>query len=497
MKRLTLILLLIISFCLYADWTEQQKILASDGTEDDYFGYSVSINGDYAVIGAFYDGENGDGSGSAYIFQRNGTNWTEQAKLTASDGAAYDEFGRSVCIDGDYVVIGAYGDDDNGFMSGSAYIFWRNGSNWSEQAKLTASDGDDWDRFGYSVSISGDYAVIGAYRDDDNGDESGSAYIFQRNGGSWTEQAKLTASDGDAGDWFGRSVFIDEDYALIGVEEDEDNGEESGSAYIFHRNDSSWTEQAKLTASDGAADDHFGESVSIDGDYALIGAYGDYDNGMNSGSAYIFQRNSSSWIEQDKLTASDGAAHDDFGFSVSINGDYAVIGAHGDDDNGSVSGSAYIFKRNGSSWIEQDKLTASDGAAHDVFGFSVSINGDYAVIGAHCNDDNGEYSGSAYIFINDGLAIDEITGNAIINTSMAGNFPNPFNAMTNIEFNIRKETSAILTIYNMKGQTLERAVFGKGHHIYEWNAENCCSGVYYYTLESGNYSETKKMILLK
>ena len=148
-------------------------------------------------------------------------------------------------------------------------------------------------------------------------------------------------------------------------------------------------------------------------------------------------------------------------------------------------------------WTEQQKILASDGTEDDYFGGTVSVFGDYAVIGAYGDDDNGEYSGSAYIFINDGLAIDEITGNAIINTSMAGNFPNPFNAMTNIEFNIRKETKAILTIYNMKGQTLERAVFGKGHHIYEWNAENCCSGVYYYTLESGNYSETKKMILLK
>jgi len=148
-------------------------------------------------------------------------------------------------------------------------------------------------------------------------------------------------------------------------------------------------------------------------------------------------------------------------------------------------------------WIEMEKILASDGAEYDHFGTSVSISGDYALIGAHGDDDNGDYSGSAYIFNNDGLAIDESIENVNINTSMAGNFPNPFNAMTNIEFNIRKETKAILTIYNMKGQTLERAVFGKGHHIYEWNAENCSSGVYYYTLESGNYSETKKMILIK
>jgi len=271
------------------DWWEQDKLLASDGAAYDYFGVSVSIDGDYAIVGADRDDDNGRGFGSAYIFKRDGTSWTQQAKLLASDGAAYDFFGLSVSIDGDYAIVGAWGDDDNGDMSGSAYIFTRSGTAWTEEAKLLASDGAADDSFGVSVSISGDYAVIGAPL---NVGWSGSAYIFTRSGTAWTEQAKLLASDGAADDHFGGSVSIDGDYAIIGARYDDDNGVDSGSAYIFTRSGTAWTEQAKLLPSDGAANDMFGSlrSVSIDGDYAIIGAPYDDDNGVDSGSAYVFKR---------------------------------------------------------------------------------------------------------------------------------------------------------------------------------------------------------------
>jgi len=159
-------------------WPQQDKVAASDGAADDYFGHSVSIDGDYALIGAERDDDSGYWRGSAYVFKRSGTTWTEEAKLTASDGADGDQFGVSVSIDGDYALIGAYCDDDNGEESGSAYVFKRSGTTWTEEAKLTASDGADGDCFGHSVSIDGDYALIGAMFDDDNGEDSGSAYVF-------------------------------------------------------------------------------------------------------------------------------------------------------------------------------------------------------------------------------------------------------------------------------------------------------------------------------
>ena len=392
------------------------KITASDGDADDRFGTSVSIDGNYAVISANFDDDNGSNSGSAYIFHRSGTAWSEQAKLTASDGAANDHFGNQVSISGDYVVIGAYYDDDHGEMSGSAYIFHRSGTAWSEQAKLTASDGAANDFFGSWVSISGDYAVIGAYYDDDDGENSGSAYIFHRSGAAWSEQAKLTASDAVADDRFGCSVFISGDYAVIGAYYDDDDGENSGSAYIFHRSGTAWSEQAKITASDGASHDHFGWPVSISGDYAVIGASFDDDNGAQSGSAYIFHRSGTAWSEQAKITASDGAVVDIFGHSVYIDGDYAVIGAYGDD---SCTGSAYIFHRSGTTWTEQTKLTASDGASDDHFGVRVSISGDYSLIAARYDDnENGTDSGSAYIY----------SGYVVI--------PSPANVLISIDENI-------------------------------------------------------------
>ncbi len=405
---------------LYWQKDEEQKLVASDGAADDHFGISVSISGNYAIVGTYDDDDNGSDSGSAYIFAPNDINcniWDQQAKLVASDGAAYDYFGISVSISGNKAVVGAHCDDESGYNSGTAYIFKRDGMNWSEQAKLVALDGASNDYFGRSVSISGDYAVVSAYYDDDNGIESGSAYIFAPNEADpndWIQVAKLTASDGAANDLFGFSVSISGDYAIVGAVRDDSNGDKSGSAYVFKRDGTSWSEQAKLVASDGAADDRFGWSVSIIGDYAIIGAVYDDDNGDNSGSAYIFRRDGESWCEQAKLLASDGSDDDHFGRSVSISGAYAVVGTYEDDDNGNESGSVYIFKRSGASWSEEAKFVASDGAADDRFGYSVSISGDKIIAGAYGDDDNGESSGSAYVFGMVPCPAADLTGNCFV-----------------------------------------------------------------------------------
>ncbi len=378
--------------------TEQAKLTASDGAISDLFGYSVSISGDTAVVGADGDDDNGTDSGSAYVFVRSGTTWSQQAKLTASDGAEEDLFGWSVSISGDTAVVGAHYDDDNGLNSGSAYVFVRSGTTWTEEAKLTASDGAEDDFFGRSVSVSGDTAVVGAYGDDDYGSYSGSAYVFVRSGTTWSEEAKLTASAGAQGDLFGTSVSICGDTDVVGADGDDDNGSNTGSAYVFVRTGTTWSQQAKLTASDGAEEGFFGESVSVSGDTAAVGAYLDENYGHRTGSAYVFVRSGTTWSQQAKLTANDGAERDSFGWSVSISGDTAVVGAIHDDDHGTDSGSASVFVRSGTTWSEEAKLTASDAAAHDLFGISVSISGGTAVVGAHYDDDNAFNSGSAYVY---------------------------------------------------------------------------------------------------
>ncbi|MCK9517380.1 MAG: FG-GAP repeat protein, partial [Ottowia sp.] len=371
---------------------------------------AISADGNTAIVGAYFDDDKGDNSGSAYVFTRSGTTWSQQAKLLASDGAGGDQFGISVTIsgDGNTAVVGSRYDDDKGAQSGSAYIFTRSGSTWTEQAKLLANDGAASDNFGVSVAISGDgnTATVGAYLDDDKGYNSGSAYVFTRSGSTWTQQAKLIASDGVDSDYFGYSVAIsgDGNTAVIGAYQDDDKGSNSGSAYVFTRSGITWTQQAKLIASDGAASDFFGRSVAIsgDGNTAIVGVYQDDDKGSSSGSAYVFTRSGTTWIQQAKLIASDGAATDEFGQSVAISadGNTAIVGAKNDDDKGGNSGSAYVFTRSGITWTEQAKLLANDGAANDFFGFSVAISGDglLAVVGACADDDLGTDSGSAYIY---------------------------------------------------------------------------------------------------
>src|SRR3990167_2440021 len=356
-----------IGFC-----SEEFKLIVHDVAKDDYFGYSVAISGDVAIVGSPYDDNVGVDSGSAYVFARNGERWEQQAKLTASDAAIYDNFGYSVAISGDVAIVGSlYDENDAGYWSGSAYIFVRNGDIWEEKKKLTASDAteDEEKLFGWSVAISGDVAIVGAIEDSDFGNNSGSAYVFILKGDTWEDEQKLTASNAAAHNYFGWSVGISGDVAIVGTWL-------ANSAYVFTHNGVTWEEQAKLTASDVARGDWFGYSVGISGDVAIVGSPLDDDSGNSSGSAYVFVRNGDTWEEKKKLTASDAAAGDNFGDSVAINGDTAIVGSPYDDNAESNSGSAYIFVRNGDTWEEKKKLTASDAAASDYFGYSVAISGD-------------------------------------------------------------------------------------------------------------------------
>jgi len=377
------------------------KLVADDGDSGDLFGRTVSISGKYAIAGALHG--NG-GRGSAYVFERSATDWIQQARLTASSPAVGDQFGCSVSISGDNAIVGADRNNYNGLWSGAAYIFERTGAEWTQQDMLVPSDGRIGDRFGSAVSIDGSYAIVGSYWDDDNGNNSGSAYIFRRDADGWVQEAKLTASDGAKDDWFGYAVSISGKYAVAGAVLDDDNGANRGSVYVFRRSGSSWTQEAKLVAGEGNAHDEFGGSVCIEGNYAIVGATRDDGLGENAGAAYIFVRTGNDWMQQARLVALDGADGENFGNSVSIDGNYAVIAANLDADMGQDSGSAYIFRREGQNWAQQAKLTAPDGDQNDYFGQGVSIDGSYVVIGAPYDDDNGENSGSAYIFRRIGTA---------------------------------------------------------------------------------------------
>jgi hypothetical protein len=381
---------------------QQAKLTVSDDSPaNDQFGGTVAISGDTAIVVAPFGDPTFANAGTAYVFVRTGTTWSQQAELFASDGASFEGFGSSVAISGETVLIGDPGDDAPAIDSGSVYVFERSGTTWSEQTKLTASDGAVGDFFGSSVAISGETAIVGAPGDDAPANNSGSAYVFVRTGSIWTEQAKLTASDGAAGDQFGTSVAISGETVAVGAFEDDIGSSNEGSAYVFVRSGTTWSQQQKLTALDGMVNDAFGMSVAISGETVIVGAIdGDAPSAPDSGSAYVFVRTGSTWSQQAKLTASDAATGDEFSISVAISGETVVVGARmGDAPGAPNSGSAYVFMRSGATWSQQTELTASDAAADDRFGSSVAISGETAIIGAPEDDAPANNSGSAYVFI--------------------------------------------------------------------------------------------------
>ena len=491
-KIILIIFSIIASTLLYS--IEEFKILASDGSAYDWFGYSVFIYDDQAIIGApMDDGE----SGSAYIFKQEGDNWVEQVKLIASDGAMGDYFGWSVSISGDYAIVGAECDNDNGIYSGSAYIFYNDGNQWIEQAKISASDCNNYYVFGHSVWINNDLAIIGAPGATYENTHVGAVYIFKLEGVNWVEHQKLVASDCGFSDEFGTSISAFEDYLIIGSPDNNGSNLHNGAAYIFKQEGNNWVEQIKLVASDGAADDHFGFSVSTYENYAVVGAERNDEEAHQAGAVYVFEREDDLWNEQVKLTASYTDLEYEFGRDVSINGDYLVVGSDTYDTNGLAS----IFELQDSTWIEQ--VTFYDRGGH--YGNSVSIYEDKMIIGAFMDHENGNYSGSAYIYdISDLTNIDENEA-PNINYFLA-NYPNPFNPSTTIDFFIQNDSNVELSIYNLKGQKIKILVqdeFNSGDHSIMWNGDDelgkaVSSGIYLYKLNvNGKTEAVKKCILLK
>ena len=358
------------------------KLIPTDGSANDQFGSFVSQHGSTALVGARDDDANGNLSGSAYLMDT--TTGTQLHKLTPNDGSAIDQFGVSGDLVGSTAIVGSWLDDGKG----SAYLF--DAATGAQTLKLTAPDGTPGDSFGFSTSLDVPFdfplnpkALVGAWGDDDNGNQSGSAYLF--NGADGTLLNKLTAPDGAAGDLFGMSVDLMFDTALVSAHGQQNN---MGAAYLFDA--SSGALLQKFTAPDGSAEDNFGQSVATFAGVSLVGAPGDDDQGTSSGSAYLFDHTTGNLLH--KLTPDDGSANALFGSSVALDGGTALIGSWG--DNG--SGSAYLFDINTGTQLA--KLTPSDVAPNDFSGYSVDLAFGQAIIGSTGDDDNGPRSGAAYLF---------------------------------------------------------------------------------------------------
>jgi hypothetical protein len=404
--------------------TDEIKLTAPDGAAYDYFGSTVAISGDYAVVGAPGSGD----TGAAYIFKKEDTTWVEQIKLTPGDGAASENFGTWVSISGDTLAVGAPKSNAN---TGAAYVFTRDGSTWTQQARLIAGDGQAYDEFGACISISGDTLVVGAPNHDDY---SGAAYVFTRQGSSWSEPIKLDGGGATVAGHFGNSVSISEDTLIIGSPS---VGNQKGAAFIFRHAGSEWVAEAQLEPGDAVAWEYFGASVFISGDYAIVGNTGLAEANVE-GAARIYAYDGTAWVEQAKITSSSVNAGESFGRSVSINSDMAAVS---EPKVWNDAGAVYLFQRTGAQWNEQDplipgegggegspslpgegerevppipregeregdpallngyqKLTPIDGAAEDFFGDCVALDDKHVIVGARLDDDKGHESGSAYVY---------------------------------------------------------------------------------------------------
>jgi hypothetical protein len=362
---------------------EVARLSADDGATLDRFGEAVSAGPGYAVVGS--PGAYGEASqsGAVFVFAQSADIWQFQHLLTAGDAVENAQLGMSVSISFPRIVAGAPQPFDSG--PGAAYVFSQDIGQgrcvWVEEATLTASDGVVGDMFGMAVSIYGDHVAVSA-----SGGGSGAVYVFRRSEDIWVEEVKVEPVGGDE-DGFGGSIDMEGDYLLVGAHLDDDLGSDAGSVYVFRREGTTWTEEAKLTALDGAAGDNFGRSVAISGDRVVVGASGDADAGPASGSAYVFRRTGTDWVEEAKLTARDAAAGRGFGQAVDTDGGYILAGA---------SGSVYVFRRDGGVWVQEAKLTASDDAPFHRFGEAVSLSEAYALVGASDNGE-GHWTGSAYV----------------------------------------------------------------------------------------------------
>lgn len=372
-----------------AAWAQysEQKVLASDGAPDDQFGFGVSVKGDVLAAGAPYHDQNGwSDSGAVYVYRRSGSGWTQEAKLGASDGFFDDRLGWSVAIEGDVLVAGAPYRSERGFNSGAAYVYRRVAGVWLQEAKLVPADSGTADQFGWCVSISGDTIVLGSPNHSSAGSFSGAAYVYRHNGATWSLESKLVAPDAQPVDSFGTVVAVDGDRVALSSPGDDDNGIDSGSAYVFGRSGTSWSFESKVKAADGNPYDYFGLGLDLAGDLLISGAPYDSDLASYSGSAYVFRRGAVGWAQEGKLSSPNPTTFENLGFAVAIAGNNAFVGSYGDGQKGDGAGAGRVYAFDGGSWSHADHLTASDGQSGDGFGWWVDFDGASYVSGAIGDD---------------------------------------------------------------------------------------------------------------
>ena len=362
------------------------QLIASNSGNRDYFGFDSDISGNTIISGAYGEDGFGSSAGAAYIYKYDGSDWIE-TKLKASDATSNDQYGRTVATSGSEAIVGSIYNGTSSY--GAAYIYKDNGTSWVE-TKLTASIQNATDKYASSVDIDGGVAIVGAPEDSSLMPSAGSAYLYEDNGSSWIE-TKLIASDATEYNKFGNSVSISGNIAVIGSNNNDTKNTNAGAVYIFEKEVGAWTEKAKLTASDGGVNDNFGTSVSINGDMIIVGApyHGSH------GAAYVFVKENEDWVEY-KLNVDDWSSVVRLGNDVSISENLAIVGSSEEAGRITRSGAAYVFSFNGLEWKQKEKFEIEEGT---YFGQSVSISESKAVIGTHKVAVDGDTdAGAIYLF---------------------------------------------------------------------------------------------------
>jgi hypothetical protein len=370
--------------------TQLQEVRSTSWSE---FGVSVAVGSGFLFVAANSEESGRRGGGTVHLFKRRDSAWVHGGVLSTPEATVEDDFGVSMAVHKNILVVGALFADLHGNDSGLAYVFELRRGKWQQAAVLSAGDAAPGDQFGLTVSVSGETIAVGARLEDSRGEFAGATYIFHRRDGAWRQIAKLTASDAVRGDLFGR-VSLDKDMMVVSADLNDDRGNAAGKAYAFENRGGVWTEVASISASDAAAGDEFGLSLALSGGTAVFGAIGSDGQGNNSGAAYVFERRRKTWVQTARLTASDGATSQLFGFSVSALADLVVVGAPGDRKG---TGAAYVFERRAGAWTQTAKLGASDAAPLRRFGNSVAATHNTIVVGALTNG-GGTHPGAAYVF---------------------------------------------------------------------------------------------------
>ncbi len=509
---------------------EFKLVAAEDGTRNSHM--TADIIGDTLIVGVH------EGFGLVKIYVGGGKKWKEQAELAALEGGGDENrgvpgFGWSVALtaphefaSADFAAIGAARDNPGGELSGSAYIFARNRKTWKEQQKLIAGDADKDDNFGWAVAIDRNIAVIGAPGNDDAGNSSGSAYIFELSGTRWREKAKLIPKDLDKSAALGTSVVVQQDTVIVGAPKHTHSGVRfTGAAFVFRRDGENWVEDTKLTADDADKSDGFATSLAISGDTVVVGApLADTDRGKDAGAAYVFVRDGARWKQQAKLGSSDAKKADQFGFSVAIEGKNVIVGAKTRDESDPGSGAAYSFVRSNGVWEQKQKVVPDDPGQKINYGAWVAVSKNTVIVSAHNGPNDGpEWGKGAAVHIYSGIddfdtlpysvepyGLAVTTFGKIRRTALLQNFPNPFNPETWLPYKLAVDVPVTLYIYNVRGEQIRELNFGvqeAGDYLSRetaayWDGrddvgQTVSSGVYFYSLRADTFRATRRMLILK